>query len=642
MPISCQSSSAVHTQKQGCFSAVMMSSSELNDSITLPILWQQLAERFGDRPALCAPHSKPSVTLSYRDLYREALDFASGLQALGLSKGDSVAIISENSPRWFTCDAGTMMAGLVNAPRSSVADAQELAYIVRHSQSRAVIVEHAKAWAKLQPQLTDYPLEHVILLSDEQLEGCTTFAEVQANGQSHDFQPPVLTRQDLATLIYTSGTTGKPKGVMLTHGNLMHQVEALRQLMQLKDGDRVLSILPTWHAYERAGEYFVLSQGCTLIYTGPRYLKKDLAIEKPHFMVAVPRIWELLYDGVQQQLKQQEGFKKQLAEFFLGVSDRYLTQQRIATNTSLEHFDISPVARQQAKLQAAALAPLHALGDRLIYAKIRDTIAPQLRYAASGGGSLPNHIDRFFELVGIEVLNGYGLTETSPVLAGRSPSHNVRGSVGRAIVGTEIQIVDPATHQPLPQGSIGLVFARGPQVMQGYFNNPEATAKVLNADGWFNTEDLGWLTPDSDLVLTGRAKDTIVLRNGENIEPVPLEDACSRSLYISQIVVVGQDQKRLGALVVINEEAIAEWGQAQGLEKDAVLELPETRDLLAAELRQRVKERPGYRADDTIADFRLVPEPFTVENGLMTQTLKVKRKQAIERYANLVADMYSD
>ncbi|MEO0353670.1 MAG: AMP-binding protein, partial [Cyanobacteria bacterium P01_A01_bin.3] len=417
---------------------------------------------------------------------------------------------------------------------------------------------------------------------------------------------------------------------------------ALRQLMQLKDGDRVLSILPTWHAYERAGEYFVLSQGCTLIYTGPRYLKKDLAIEKPHFMVAVPRIWELLYDGVQQQLKQQEGFKKQLAEFFLGVSDRYLTQQRIATNTSLEHFDISPVARQQAKLQAAALAPLHALGDHLIYAKIRDTIAPQLRYAASGGGSLPNHIDRFFELVGIEVLNGYGLTETSPVLAGRSPSHNVRGSVGRAIVGTEIQIVDPATHQPLPQGSIGLVFARGPQVMQGYFNNPEATAKVLNADGWFNTEDLGWLTPDSDLVLTGRAKDTIVLRNGENIEPVPLEDACSRSLYISQIVVVGQDQKRLGALVVINEEAIAEWGQAQGLEKDAVLELPETRDLLAAELRQRVKERPGYRADDTIADFRLVPEPFTVENGLMTQTLKVKRKQAIERYANLVADMYSD
>ncbi|MEM9566918.1 MAG: AMP-binding protein [Cyanobacteria bacterium P01_E01_bin.34] len=642
MPISCQSPSAVHTRKQGCFSAAMMSSSELKNSITLPLLWQQLAERFGDRPALHNPHSKPTVTLSYQDLYREALVFASGLQALGLSNGDSVAIISENSPRWFISDAGTMMAGLVNAPRSSVADAQELAYIIRHSHSKAIIVEHAKAWDKVQPELSDYLIEHVILMSDEQVEGCVTFAEIQARGESHTFQPPALTRQDLATLIYTSGTTGKPKGVMLTHGNLMHQVEALRQLMKLEEGDRVLSILPTWHAYERAGEYFVLSQGCTLIYTGPRYLKKDLAKEQPHFMVAVPRIWELLYDGVQQQLKQQKGLKKQLAKFFLGMSDRYLTQKRIAEHTSLEHFNIPLLARQKAKLQAAALAPLHALGDRLIYAKIRDTIAPKLRYAASGGGSLPNHIDRFFELIGIEVLNGYGLTETSPVLAGRSPSHNVRGSVGRAIVGTEIQIVDPSTHQPLPQGSIGLVFARGPQVMQGYFNNPEATAKVLNSEGWFNTEDLGWLTPNGDLVLTGRAKDTIVLRNGENIEPVPLEDACSRSPYISQIVIVGQDQKRLGALVVPNEEAITEWAQSQALPPREILGRPETRDLLAIELKQRVRERPGYRSDDTIADFRLVPEPFTVENGLMTQTLKVKRKQAIEHYTDLVAEMYSD
>ncbi len=308
MPISCQSPSAVHTQKQGCFSAVMMSS-----KVTLPILWQQLANQFGDRLALRDPHNKSSLALSYREFYREALDFASGLQALGLSKGDSIAIISENSPRWLISDAGTMMAGLVNAPRSSVADAMELAYIVRHSRSSAIVIEHAKAWAKLQPELTDYPLSHVILLSDEQVDGCITFRDVQARGQSHTFVPPILTRQDLATLIYTSGTTGKPKGVMLSHGNLMHQVEALRQLMQLEEGDRVLSILPTWHAYERAGEYFVLSQGCTLIYTGPRHLKKDLSKEKPHFMVAVPRIWELLFDGIQQQLKQQEGFKKQLA-----------------------------------------------------------------------------------------------------------------------------------------------------------------------------------------------------------------------------------------------------------------------------------------------------------------------------------------
>ena len=634
---SCQSISVVHTQEQGCFNTVMMSS-----EVTLPTLWQQLADRYGDRLALCDPHSKPAIELTYQQLYQQAVDFASGLQALGLSPGERVAIIAENSPRWAISDLGTMMAGVVNAPRSSAADAQELAYIVRHSRSRTIIVENAKTLAKIQPELTDYPLANIILLSDEPQEGCIAFSQVQARGQSHSFVSPTLTRHNLATSIYTSGTTGRPKGVMLTHGNLMHQVEALGQLVQLEVGDRVLSILPTWHAYERAGEYFAFSQGCTLVYTGPRYLKKDLAAEQPHFMVAVPRIWELLFDGVQQQFSKQQGLTKLLTDLFLGVSNRYILQRRIANNLSLEHLDSSPAARLWARIQMWLLAPLHHLGDRLVYSKIRQTIAPRLRYAISGGGSLPSYIDTFFEVCGIEVLNGYGLTETAPVLAARSPTHNVRGSVGRAIAGTEIQIVDPANFTPLPQGHVGLVVARGPQIMQGYFDNPEATAKVLTPDGWFNTEDLGWLTPAGDLVLTGRAKDTIVLLNGENIEPVPLEDACSRSPYIDQIVVVGQDQKRLGALVVPNHETIGLWAESKGIVPDNLVQQKPVLDLIATELKQRVRERPGYRADDTIAEFRIVPDPFTVENGLMTQTLKIKRKQVVERYADLIADIYSD
>ena len=614
----------------------------MSSEVTLPILWQQLAERYGDRLALHDSHSKPAVRLTYQQLYQHAADFASGLQSLGVSKGQRVAIVAENSPLWLIADIGTMMAGAANAPRSSVADAQELAYIVRHSRSKTLIVEDAKTLAKLQPELADYPLDHIILMSDEPAEGCMSLREVQTRGQTHSFSPPNLTRQDLATLIYTSGTTGRPKGVMLTHGNLMHQVEALGQLLKLQEGDRVLSILPTWHAYERAGEYFTCSQGCTLVYTSPRYLKKDLAAQQPHFLVAVPRIWELLYDGVQQQFSKQTGFTKRLADFFFGVSNRFIRQQRIARNLSLDHLNASPLTRLWAKLQTLLLAPLHRLGDRLVYSKIRQNIAPQLRYAISGGGSLPSHIDTFFELIGVEVLNGYGLTETSPVLAARSPSHNVRGSVGRAIAGTKIQIVDPVKFTPLPQGKAGLVVARGPQVMQGYFDNPEATAKVLTPDGWFNTEDLGWLTPAGDLVLTGRAKDTIVLRNGENIEPVPLEDACSQSPYIDQIVVVGQDQKRLGALVVINQEAIEIWAQSQTLPTEHLFTQQPVLDLIARELKQRVRERPGYRSDDTIADFRLVPDPFTTENGLMTQTLKIKRKQVVDRYADLIADIYSD
>ncbi len=617
--------------------AVMMSS-----EVTLPTLWQQLANQYGDRLALRDPHSKPDVELTFQQLYQQALNFASGLQSLGLFKGERVAIISDNSPRWMISDIATMMAGLANVPRSSNADAKELAYIVRHSQSSTVIVENAKTWAKLEPELADFSLANIILISDESLDGGIPFSEVQTRGQSHSFVPPDLNRQDLATVIYTSGTTGRPKGVMLSHGNLMHQVEGLRQLIQLDVGNRVLSILPTWHAYERAGEYFALSQGCSIIYTNPRHLKKDLASEKPHFLVAVPRIWELLYDGVQQQFNKVEGGKKQLTDFFLNISHHYILQRRIADNLSINHFDASPIVRLRAKLLNQLLAPLHQLGNRLIYSKIRSTIAPELSYAISGGGSLPSYVDNFLELCGVEVLNGYGLTETAPILTARSPTHNVRGTVGQPIADTEIQIVDPSSLKPLPQGSVGLVFVRGPQVMQGYLDNLEATAKVLTPDGWFNTEDLGWLTPHGDLVLTGRAKDTIVLRNGENIEPVPLEDACSRSPYIDQIVVVGQDQKRLGALVVPNEETLTSWAGGQGISTQNLLEQESVMNLIASELKQRVKERPGYRADDIIADFRIVPEPFTVENGLMTQTLKVRRKQVIERYSDLISDIYAD
>jgi long-chain acyl-CoA synthetase len=612
-----------------------------SETPTLPMLWTKLAERFADRVALRDSHSKPSVELTYREVYDRAQQVASGLQSLGIQPGDRVALIAENSPRWAIADLGSLMAGAVNVPRSAIADSQELAYILHHSGCRVLFADNLKTWQRLQTALENPHELTAILLSDEVADECISFSSLLERGASHSFTLPNLNRTDLATLVYTSGTTGRPKAVCLTHGNLMHQVEALAKVVELHPGDRVLSILPTWHAYERACEYFALSKGCTLTYTNPRHLKADLKTEQPHFLVAVPRIWELLYDGIEQQLHQQKGSRRRLAEFLLERGERYVLQRRIATGRSILHLQASPWQRLQARAQMLALAPFYQLGDRLVYRPIRAAIAPQLRYAISGGGSLPPYIDTFYELLGIEILNGYGLTETAPVLAARRPEDNVRGTVGPPLHQTEIQIVDAETRQPLPQGQVGLVLARGPQVMVGYYNNPEATAKVLSAEGWFNTEDLGWLTPAGHLVLTGRAKDTIVLRNGENIEPVALEEACGRSPYIGQIVVVGQDQKRLGALIYPNLEAIAAWARSLDIPEDNLLHHAKVRDLLAEELKQRVQQRPGYRSDDTIADFRLVPEPFTPENGLMTQTLKIKRNQVTENYAHLVADMYN-
>ena len=253
------------------------------------------------------------------------------------------------------------------------------------------------------------------------------------------------------------------------------------------------------------------------------------------------------------------------------------------------------------------------------------------------------HLENFFQIVGIDLLVGYGLTETSPVLTARHHWENLRGSAGRPIPGTEIKIVDPETRKSLNFGEKGEVLARGPQVMVGYYQNPEATKKAIDSEGWFDTGDIGWMTPQNDLVLTGRAKDTIVLTNGENIEPQPIEDACARSQYIDQIMLVGQDQKYLGALIVPNVEAV-EAMVAQGNPSESQPEIDwksqAFQDLFRQELNREVKNRPGYRPDDRIGPFRLILEPFTIENGMMTQTMKIKRPVVTEHYRDMIDRMF--
>ncbi|GAB4210764.1 MAG: AMP-binding protein [Synechococcales cyanobacterium] len=607
-------------------------------------VWQELAHKHGERIALRDPHAEPELELTFQQVYEQITAFASGLQALGVQGGDRVAIIADNSPRWLVADMGSLILGAVNVPRSAVADPQELAYIIRHSGSQVLLVEDLKTWERLHPHLQDVAITTIVLLSNETLVGSLNYRELLQKGSARAFTPPAIDPSQLATLIYTSGTTGQPKGVMLTHGNLLHQVEYLDVVVQPQPGDRVLTILPTWHSYERACEYFLLSRACTLIYTNPKLLKKDLTLHNPHFLIAVPRIWESVYEGIQKQFKEKSPGQQKLIRFLLARSEQHILQKRIVTGQSLAHLESGIPTRLWAGVQTAVTAPFQVLADRLIFKKVRGAIGHNFRQAISGGGSLPAYIDTFFEMAGICILNGYGLTETSPVLTARRPSNNVRGTIGLPIPKTEIQIWDPETLTPLPQGQKGLIMARGPQVMAGYYLNPEATAKVLTPEGWFNTGDLGWLTPTGQLVITGRAKDTIVLRNGENIEPQPIEDVCSQSPYIGQIIVVGQDQKRLAALIYPHLDNLTLWAESLGIpeREEALLALPQVKDLLRKELAQRVKQRFGYRPDDQIADFRFIPEPCSVENGLLTQTLKVRRNLVTERYADLIQSLFAE
>jgi long-chain acyl-CoA synthetase len=609
---------------------------------TLLNVWQVLAEKFADQPALRDPHAQPVFEISYGELFRRIQTLAAGLQALGIRPGDRVAIFADNSPRWLMADLATLFTGAVNVPRSAVADPAELGYILRHSGSTAVIAQDVKTLARVRSVVEELGLERLLLLSDEEEPGVVNFSQWLQTGREHRYEPPKLERSQLATIIYTSGTSGQPKGVMLSHGNLMHQVENLGAVVQPQPGNKVLSILPTWHSYERACEYFLLSRACTLVYTSPRFIKQDFQQEQPHYLVAVPRIWETVYEGIQRQFKEKSPLLQWLIRALMAVSESHVLSGRIARNQSILHYGVSPWVRLRARWQHWLLWPLHRLADWLIYRKVRQALGPNFQHAISGGASLPAYLDLFYEVVGISILNGYGLTETSPVLCARRPDNNVRGTAGPPLPGTEFRIVDPETRQPLPPGQKGLILARGPQVMMGYYNNPEATAKVLSSDGWFETGDLGWLTPDGQLVITGRAKDVIVLRNGENIEPQPLEDACLQSPYISQIVIVGQDQKKLAALIYPNLDALKAWAAEQGIPtaETELLVHPQVRRFILQEVRRRIQERPGYRPDEQVADFRFLPEPLSVENGLMTQTLKIKRNPVAERYAHLIEAMY--
>ena len=635
---------------------------DYNDVPCLPQVWEITAKRFPEAIALWDPHAKPVVQLSFAKLLEKIQQFAAGLQSLGVAPvtdGDPprIALIADNSPRWFVADQGIMAAGGADVVRSASADADELLYILHNSGSSGLVVESLKTLKKLRSRadgefsFDEGQIQWVVLLSDETpAEGDSlkilNYTQLMAAGVDRPLESARYPRQTLATLLYTSGTTGKPKGVRLSHGNLLHQLANIGAILQPQPGDRILSILPTWHSFGRTADYFFLSQGATGIYTNIRYIKNDLKQFKPQYMTGVPRLWESIYEGVQKRFREQPESKQKLVNFFLGMSAQYISARRIAQGLVPTLETPSGMQKAIATLKSMALALLHAVGERLVYKQVREATGGQLNAVLSGGGSLAMHLEDFFEIVGLNVIVGYGLTETAPVLTGRRSWGNLRGSAGKPLPHTELQIVDPDTRQALPTGQRGLVLARGPQVMAGYYNNPQATQKAIDADGWFDTGDLGLLTPNSDLVLTGRAKDTIVLTNGENIEPQPIEDACVRSPYIDQMMLVGQDEKQLGALVVPNLEVLQKWAAQEGMavNPDAMppvdLDAAAVQKLFRDELTREVKNRSGYRPDDRIATFRLILEPFSIENGLLTQTLKIKRPVVRERYRDAIASLF--
>ena len=608
-------------------------------------VWPIVAAKYGDHLALHDPHSTPEIKYTYRELATDIRCFAAGLQALGVQPQEKVAVFSENQPRWMVADQGIMTAGAIDAVRGVSSEKSELLFILDNSDSIGLIVQDKATLDKLADSLAERQLRFIMLLSDEaiapedypdSLGGARlmNFSALMALGG--ELTPVLYSRDYTATLIYTSGTSGLPKGVMLSHNNLFSQISGASSVVSVGPGKKVMSILPIWHSYERSFEYFVLSQGVTQVYTNIRYVKADFKAQRPQYMVAVPRLWESIYEGVQKQFREQPEGKQKLVNFFLDQSRQYILAKRTLAGLNLDNLTPSAGQKLVSALKLIYLWPIHQLGDRIVYKKIRAATGGQVDYLVSGGGSIADYLEDFYELAGIPILGGYGLTETSPITHVRRPWRNLRGADGQAVPGVETAIVDPVTRQSLPTGQPGLVLLRGIQIMQGYYNNPEATAKAIDSEGWFDTGDLGRLTAWGDLIITGRAKDTIVLTNGENIEPTPIENACLRSPYIDQIMLVGQDQKALGALIVPSMEALERWAKGQPVDLNSAA----VQTLFKQELKREVANRPGYRSDDRIATFTLLEEPFSIENGLLTQKLSLKRHKVSDRYRDTIDKLF--
>ncbi len=592
-----------------------------------------------------------SVYHTYGEMLDEIYNFSQGMQSLGIGKGDKVCLISENQGRWFIASQSILRLGAISVLRGSNAPLDELDYIIPFSDAKAVIVRDVKTFENLKPTFAKVNLNFVcILFANKEInkEGincpCYSYEEIKELGKNHEFQKPEIQPADEAMMLFTSGTTGVPKGVLLSHNNILHQIEACARDFYVKAGDRTLQVLPVWHAYEQIGQLYYFSKGCHLHFTTLVGLKNDLAEYNIDTMMSVPRIWEAVRAGVYQKLKQKSKLLYKIFDFAIKNSIAYKTHKMYGERRITNKLTYNTLSTIRHRIIRSFMKPIHVLFSKTLYKKLKTAAGLNFRCSISGGGALSMADELFYDAIGVELRIGYGLTETSPVLTLRSTRmKNYLGAAGMPVAYTEIKIVDPQTGEELPKFTKGLVKVRGPQIMMGYYKDEQATKAAIDEDGWFNTGDLGWLTFQNNLVLVGRLKETIVLSSGENVEPVPIEEACLMSPYIEQIVLVGQDKSGIGALIVPSKEALEKCGiNMRDLKshKDETMEDEALFDLFKKEINKYIQNKPNLRAFEKIKQMAFLKEPFSRENGLMSATAKIKRNKVFEKYEEAIKKMY--
>jgi long-chain acyl-CoA synthetase len=547
-----------------------------------------------------------------------------GLRELGVGAGDRVAILSENRPEWAFADLATLCAGAVDVPIYPTLTPHHVGYILANSGARVAFVSSPSLAARIGAVRDQAPaLEHVVRFDPDPAPGTTTLEELRSRGRAALADRPDAVRRradavgsgDLATLIYTSGTTGDPKGVMLTHGNLTSNVLAAEKAIPILGTDDVaLSFLPLCHSFERtAGHNFMLHSGATIAYAqSVDKVPENMLEVRPTVMCSVPRLYEKMFARVNEKVRADPPLRQRIFRWALAVGARGFAHRVSGTSPG-------PLLRVQL-----------ALADGLVFSKIKERTGGRLRIFVSGGAPLGREIAEFFGAAGLLICEGYGLTETSPVITCNRPDRIRPGTVGLPLDGVEVKIAQD-----------GEILTRGPHVMKGYFNNPEATAEAIDEEGWFHTGDVGHLDPDGFLVITDRKKDIIVTSGGKNIAPQPIENRLKTNPFFAEVVMIGDKRNFPSALVVPNFEALEAWAKKTGLQaasREELVARPEVKQHVLGLMAELLSDIAQY---EKIKKVTVLPKEFTQESGELTPTLKVKRRVIADRYRDQIERMYA-
>jgi long-chain acyl-CoA synthetase len=589
---------------------------------TIPRLFLHLTDTF-KKPALL--HYKKDgayVFLSTDEVRTEVERIALGLKAFGVGPGDKVILLAENGPWWAMTDYAVLSLGAVTVPIYTSLVPEQIKYIINDSDAKVVIVSDRKLWEKTAAVKKDLSkVVHFASFEAEPASGVLPFDRIKAGGQEirasdpHLFEATARTvgPDDTASIIYTSGTTGIPKGVMLSHANFASNVETLAGIIPFNERDTDLSFLPLSHVLERLVTFAFMSRGVSMAYAeSVETVAENLIEVKPTIMVSVPRLFEKIYGRVMDTVLTGSALKKKIFFWALGVG-------KACGELTLAKKPIP-----------ASLLRRRRIAQKLVFSKIQEKTGGRVRFFVSGGAPLARDIAEFFYALGIVVLEGYGLTESSPVIAVNTFDNLRFGTVGKPIPGVEVRIA--------PDGEI---LARGPNIMKGYYKKEEETREALEG-GWLRTGDIGHLDTDGFLVITDRKKDLIVTSGGKNVAPQPIENTLKQNPFIANAVVIGGSRKFIAALIVPNFEKLEEYAKAKGIDYVNRKDLIRDEAVVGFLLQEVDRATPNLVPYEKVKKIALLERDFEIEQGEITPTLKVKRNIVEEKYRELIASLYRD